>query len=174
MFGNNQAIDLVAETDRIPFVIDKFHGILGTKDCVVKGKIRIVIEWADDVVLLRDNVSVGYEIAKPTLIIKSEIEENVNDRIEFDNFTSQFQLNESENQTTNIYIGSRDIEYVLATFLPDDYYSKISTQYWNGTSYFFSHGLKEIYLAQGPVYVGFSINNVPIANHPIPYDKAIE
>jgi hypothetical protein len=85
-----------------------------------------------------------------------------------------FQLNENENQQTNIYIASRDIEYAIATFISEDFHSKTSTQDYNGTSYYFSQGIPDIITNGAPVYAGISVNNVPIANHPINYFRAIE
>jgi hypothetical protein len=174
MFGNTQAVDLISEADQEPYVIDKFHGILGTKECVIKGRVRICIVWADAAVLLRNNDSTSYEVSDLHLIVRSEIEDNVSERIEFDNFSSMFQLNENENQQTNIYIASRDIEYAIATLMPEDFHSKTSTQDYNGTSYYFSQGIPDIITNDSSVYVGISVNNLPIANHPINYFRAIE
>jgi hypothetical protein len=174
MLGNAQAVDLISMSDDEPYVIDRFHGILGTKDCVIKGRVRICIVWADAAVLLRDNDSTSYEISDLHLIVRSEIQDNVTERVEFDNFSSMFQLNENENQQTNIYIASRDIEYAIATFMTEDFHSKTSTQDYNGTSYYFSQGIPSIITNDAPVYVGISVNNIPVADHPINYFRANE
>jgi hypothetical protein len=48
-----------------------------------------------------------------------------------------FQLNENENQQTNIFIASWDIEYAIATFMPEDFHSKTSIQDFTGQATIF-------------------------------------
>jgi len=136
------------------YCANKWLGILGCKKIIDTNKIgaiRIVIKWAPDAVIVA-RVGSTYRLDELYFTVKrssldeasSQIDSQSSkiQRIEFDDFKTFIQFNNSYMQTIQMDIKSRKLDYVMGMFLPEDYKTAdISLGYSTyGTSYYFVHG----------------------------------
>ena len=155
-----------------PCCISRFHGLLGS-GATIRGAIRVQVFWAPNTVLLRNAASSTYALAGMHAVIKIGDPDLVTKRVVFDQWTSEQQRNQSYNQQTHLTVQSDDIEFAIATFLPGDYDTAVSTTATGGSSRFFVHGTATPATSYG-ISCDFKANQVALSAGSIGYDFAPE
>lgn len=128
------------------FCMNKWFGFLGSDALIntkLMGPVRVLLTFAPNAVLLSNITNATYSLSDVHMTVAEMHDDDYTPTsIEFDNFQSIIQYNNSFTQTTQMLVKSRHIDYVLATFLPPDYRSRAiaNTTTDNGTSYYFTHG----------------------------------
>ena len=164
----NNAIYTIAEQ---ACSISSFNGILGS-NAVIRGTLRVQIFWAPNTVLIRDNANAVYSLTGIHAVIACGNAAEVG-HLEFDNWTSGLQRNQSYNQQTPVSIQSRQIDYALATFLVPDYDTALSTNALGGNSRHFVHGTGDLASNFSGTSVSFTADQIALSAGRIDYMHAL-
>lgn len=140
--GNGTGLNSVSGT---LFCMNKWFGFLGCGETVntsLMGPIRIVMTLAPNNVLLSNITNAVYTLADMHMTLETmDAADYVPKSIEFDNFKTMMQQNNSYQTQTQLNVSTRHLDYLLATFLPSDWKTKaIANTTDNGSSYYFTHG----------------------------------
>ena len=146
---NSNLNNSVFTVNNSTYVCTKWFGLLGSLASlgVVNtdklGSIKIVITFAPNAVLAANVTTAVYTLDDIHMSLYS-METYLEPRnvITFDNFSTLIQYNSTYQQSTQLNVYTKKLDYVLSTFLPPDYRSKAisATTDSHGSSYYFAHG----------------------------------
>jgi hypothetical protein len=169
---SNTLSSVVYNVSNQPCCISDFHGLLGS-GATIRGTIRVQVFWAPNTVLLRNAATSTYSLSGMHAVIKQGSPDMLTKNIMFDDWTSSFQRNQSYNQQTHVTVQSNDIEWVVATFLPTDFDTAVSTTATGGSSRFFVHGTATPATDFG-IHCHFTLDQVQLSAGGIKYNFAPE
>lgn len=177
LYANSLPISNVVNTgtsacytySNLPCCIDRFLGILGSKN-VVRGKLKILFELAPNNTVFSTGSPPSYALSDVHLTCSPGKLEQLSREIVFDNFRSSLQYNRSFMQNIQNTLSVRHVDYVIGTFLMPDFQTNVSNTPINGTSYYFQHGTGTTMNAD----FNFLINGCPVFSRNPQYALGIE
>ena len=120
------------------------NAVLDTRNTCV----RIELTLAPNTVLVADSASATFKMDNVCLLLHElgdDQASKVTANVRVDNFMCSLQHNVSYSQEVQLNVPTRQLDWVIGTFLPSDYAARAistSTDY-NGSSYYFVHGTGE-------------------------------
>lgn len=134
---------------RQQFCMTKFLGFLGCKSVVdtrMMGPMRIVMTLAPNAVLLSSSAAATYilsDVYATVVEVDKDIGAQIPASIKFDNYDTTMQHNPNLQQSTDIFVRSKQLDYVVGTFLPPTYKTTVVSTATDpvGTSRYFIRGL---------------------------------